>query len=87
MSLILSPLISAVHSPPVSEVRRWPAGRPHDGRELIDLCQAVPDYAPAPGLTEHLPRLLTDPLMWPAFGNIREDVIPEAVRLFRELIR
>ena len=59
----LSPLISNVHFPPISEVKRWLAGRPDDGRELIDLCQAVPDYAPAPELTEHLSRLLSDPLM------------------------
>jgi aspartate/methionine/tyrosine aminotransferase len=39
------------------------ADRPHDGQELIDLCQAVPDYAPAPALTEHLSRLLSDPLI------------------------
>ena len=59
----LSPLISNVHFPPISEVKRWLAGRPDDGKELIDLCQAVPDYAPAQELTEHLSRLLSDPLM------------------------
>ncbi len=61
--MILSPLITNVHFPPISEVKQWLAGRPHDGRELIDLCQAVPDYAPAPELTEHLSLLLSDPLM------------------------
>jgi aspartate/methionine/tyrosine aminotransferase len=30
--------------------------------ELIDLCQAVPDYAPAAELTAHLATLLDDPL-------------------------
>ncbi len=59
----LSPLISNVHFPPISEVKRWLAERPDDGQELIDLCQAVPDYAPAPELMEHLSRLLSDPLM------------------------
>jgi len=59
----VSPLISSVHFPPISEVKRWLAGRPHDGLELVDLCQAVPDYSPAPELTEHLSRLLGDPLM------------------------
>ncbi len=63
MSMIVSPLISSVHFPPISEVKRWVAGRPFDGLELVDLCQAVPDYAPAPELTEHLSRLLSDPLM------------------------
>jgi hypothetical protein len=37
------------------------AARPDDGQELIDLCQAVPDYAPAPELTAHLATLLGDP--------------------------
>ena len=59
----VTPLISNVHSPPITEVKRWVAGRPPGGRELIDLCQAVPDYAPAPELTEHLSRLLADPLL------------------------
>ncbi len=59
----LSPLITKVHFPPISEVKRWLADRPDDGQELIDLCQAVPDYAPAPELTAHLAGLLTDPLL------------------------
>ncbi|MBV5341240.1 MAG: aminotransferase [Deltaproteobacteria bacterium] len=63
MSMMMSPLISSVHFPPISEVKRWVAERPDDGKQLIDLCQAVPDYAPAPELTEHLSRLLSDPLM------------------------
>ena len=63
MSMMVSPQIANVHSPPISEVKRWIAGRPDDGRELVDLCQAVPDYAPAPELTEHLSRLLDDPLL------------------------
>ena len=61
MSMTLSPLITAVHFPPISEVRGWVAERPADGPELIDLCQAVPDYAPAPQLTDHLATLLRDP--------------------------
>ena len=40
MSMKLSPLISNVHSPPISEVRRWVNERPDDGMELIDLCRA-----------------------------------------------
>ena len=63
MSLIVSPLIAAVHVPPISEVKRWLSERPDDGRELIDLCQAVPDYAPARELTDHLTTLLGDPLI------------------------
>ena len=63
MSMMLSSLIAGVHFPPISEVKRWLAERPQDGRELVDLCQAVPDYAPAPELTEHLSLLLSDPIM------------------------
>ncbi len=63
MSMKISPLIAAVHFPPISEVKRWVAERPDDGLELIDLCQAVPDYAPAPELTAHLAGLLPDPLL------------------------
>lgn len=59
----LSSLITNVHFPPISEVKRWLAERPDDGRELIDLCQAVPDYAPARELTEHLARIVNDPQM------------------------
>jgi aspartate/methionine/tyrosine aminotransferase len=59
----LSPHISNVHFPPISEVKRWLAERPNDGKELIDLCQAVPDYAPAPELTAHLSQLIGDPLL------------------------
>jgi aspartate/methionine/tyrosine aminotransferase len=63
MSIYVSPQIANVHFPPISEVKRCLAERPVDGQELIDLCQAVPDYAPAPELTEYLSRLLSDPLM------------------------
>lgn len=59
----LSPLITKVHFPPISEVKGWLVERPTDGRGLIDLCQAVPDYAPAAELTCHLATLLNDPLM------------------------
>ncbi|MDD2898074.1 MAG: aminotransferase [Desulfuromonadaceae bacterium] len=59
----VSPHIAAVHFPPISEVKRWAAERPDDGQILIDLCQAVPDYAPAPELTAHLATLLNDPLL------------------------
>ncbi len=61
MSMMVSPLISSVHFPPISEVKSWLAGRPNDGQQLIDLCQAVPDYVPALELTEHLALLLSDP--------------------------
>ncbi len=58
-----SPNIKTVQFPPITEVKSWlsevtiTAERP-----LIDLCQAVPDYAPAPELVEHLRGLLDDPM-------------------------
>lgn len=61
MNMVFSPHIRAVHFPPISEVKSWLAARPDNGLELIDLCQAVPDYAPAAELTAHLATLLNDP--------------------------
>lgn len=62
MRFTINSHIRSVHFPPISEVRGWLAARPHNGLELIDLCQAVPDYAPAPELSAHLATLLEDPL-------------------------
>jgi aspartate/methionine/tyrosine aminotransferase len=62
MNFSINENISSVHFPPISEVKGWLAERPDNGLELIDLCQAVPDYAPAQELTAHLATLLTDPL-------------------------
>jgi len=59
-----SPNIEQVHFPPISEVKSWIAGRvfPPE-RPLVDLCQAIPDYPPAPELIAHLKPLLDDPQM------------------------
>ena len=52
--------IRAVDFPPISEVKKWITG--YKGElQMIDLCQAVPDYPPAPELTDHLANLLDDP--------------------------
>jgi len=63
MNYAVSPLIEAVHYPPISEVRRWAAVY-RDSRELplIDLCQAVPDYPPAKELTDYLAVTVAEPL-------------------------
>lgn len=61
MSIPFSPHICSVHFPPISEVKGWLTTRPGTGLELIDLCQAVPDYPPAPELVTHLATLLDDP--------------------------
>ena len=62
MRFPVSPHIQAVHPPPITEVRSWISGRPAGAAELIDLCQAVPDYPPPRELTDHLKDLLDDPL-------------------------
>lgn len=61
MNMHVSPHIREVHFPPISEVKGWLAARQDNDLELIDLCQAVPDYAPAAELTAHLATLLDDP--------------------------
>lgn len=58
-----SPYIETVPFPPISAVRGWVEGKTFPPeRPLVDLCQAVPDYSPAPELTAHLKLLLDDPL-------------------------
>jgi aspartate/methionine/tyrosine aminotransferase len=57
-----SPNIERVHFPPISEVKTWISGRDFPAeRPLVDLCQAIPDYPPAPELTAFLKPLLDDP--------------------------
>ncbi|MDH3999498.1 MAG: aminotransferase [Desulfuromonadales bacterium] len=58
----ISPNITAVNPPPISEVREWIAAMhfPPE-RPLLDLCQAVPDYPPAPELIEHMRHVITQP--------------------------
>jgi aspartate/methionine/tyrosine aminotransferase len=60
MQFPVSPLITRVHFPPISEVKGWLSGRTTD-QPLVDLCQAVPDYPPAHSLTEHLKGVIDDP--------------------------
>ena len=62
MKFSTNPHLAAVHPPPISEVKEWLAGAPSH-LPLIDLCQAVPDYPPAEGLTGHLRECLNDPLV------------------------
>lgn len=62
MKFPISDQIRSVHFPPISEVKGWLAHRePDDPRPLVDLCQAVPDYAPARQLTDYLATVLDDP--------------------------
>jgi hypothetical protein len=62
MNFTISPQIRKVHFPPISEVKGWLAGRTFSAeKSLVDLCQAIPDYPPAPELLEHLKEKLDDP--------------------------
>ncbi len=63
MKYTISPQIRSVHFPPISEVREWVASfHATPEQPLMDLCQAVPDYPPAPELVEHLKGIMDDPL-------------------------
>lgn len=61
MRFSLNEHVRSVHTPPISEVRGWVAQRPADAAPLIDLCQAIPDYAPPPELVEHIRQMALDP--------------------------
>lgn len=61
MKFPVSPLITAVHPPPISEVKGWLSGAP-EGLGLIDLCQAIPDYPPPPEMIDHLSEVMRDPI-------------------------
>lgn len=52
--------VKAVHDPPISEVRDWISSRPSGAAPLVDLCQAVPDYLPAPELLAYLHTAIED---------------------------
>ena len=62
MPFPLSPNLTAMQSPPITEVKSWIAGRSFPPEKpLIDLCQAIPDYPPAPAMLHALTPLLHDP--------------------------
>jgi aspartate/methionine/tyrosine aminotransferase len=60
MSLSVSPAILRIEAPPIAEAMTWvrPAQR---NRELLNLCQAVPSYAPAESLQTEIADLARDP--------------------------
>jgi hypothetical protein len=61
MKFAISNAIKNVHFPPIAEVTSWVSNRPDDGREMIDLWQAVPDYAPAAELIDYLGKVIMEP--------------------------
>lgn len=56
MSMLLSPLVTGVEFPPIAEALSW-VRQGARNRELLDLCQAVPSYPPAPALQQEFARL------------------------------
>lgn len=57
--IAVTPRMQQVGSPPITEVKRWVGGRTFPThRPLVDMCQAVPDYPPAPGLRQYLQKLV-----------------------------
>ena len=56
MALKLSDRMAHVEFPPIAEAIGWVAER-KSTRELLNLCQAVPSYPPAPGLQDEVARL------------------------------
>jgi aspartate/methionine/tyrosine aminotransferase len=60
MALSVSPAISRIEAPPISEAMTWvrPGLR---NRALLNLCQAVPSYAPAEALQAEIADLARDP--------------------------
>jgi len=62
MSFSINNHVRSVNDPPIGEVQAWAACRPEGAPALIDLCQAVPDYALAAELLEHLQQVVRDPL-------------------------
>ncbi|MEQ1838116.1 MAG: aminotransferase class I/II-fold pyridoxal phosphate-dependent enzyme, partial [Candidatus Nitrotoga sp.] len=60
MSLSVSPAILRIEAPPISEAMTWvkPGAR---NRALLNLCQAVPSYAPAEALQAEIAGLARDP--------------------------
>jgi aspartate/methionine/tyrosine aminotransferase len=56
------PHLEKIQTPPITEVKRWIAGRsfPQE-RPLVDLCQAIPSYSPAPELIEYMKEVMSEP--------------------------
>ncbi len=61
----ISPRVEQVQPPPITEVKRWIADKSYtQERPLIDLCQAIPSYAPPGELIQYLQKSLEDPLVY-----------------------
>ena len=57
-----NPLVGSVSTPPIADVAGWIEGRDFlPELPLLDVCQAVPSYAPANDLREHMAHRLAEP--------------------------
>lgn len=62
MTLIANPWLAGVAVPPIAEAQGWIEGRVFPAEKpLIDVCQAVPGYAPPEALTRHMAEALQLP--------------------------
>ena len=66
----INPLVAAIETPPIPQAHAWAAR--YDGRHgpLLDMCQAVPGWAPHPELLAHAAQAGADP------ANARYGLIP-----------
>jgi aspartate/methionine/tyrosine aminotransferase len=62
MSVHIAPNIFKVEFPPIAEAMSWIKAGPGN-RELLNMCQAVPSYPPAPSLQAEIARLALEPGM------------------------
>lgn len=60
MTYPVSSLVARVEAPPIAEAMSWVRQGPRN-RDLINLCQAVPSYPPAPDLQAEFGRIALDP--------------------------
>src|SRR4051812_45961983 len=60
MSFKINSLVAGVEAPPIAEAATWVKSRERN-RQLIDLCQALPKYPPAPELAGEIGRLAREP--------------------------
>lgn len=59
MAPAVNPLVAAVEAPPIAEAWSWVEGITFPAeRPLIDVAQALPGYAPAPALVDHLAQVV-----------------------------
>ncbi len=69
----LNPLVTGIEPPPIPEAHAWAAR--YDGAHgpALDLCQAVPGWAPHPDILAHLAQAAADPAL-ARYGLINGDL-------------